>query len=806
MNTMVSEIRLAVRTLARSRAYTVVAVLTLAISMGATTATFSLSDAIINRPFPFPRLDRVVALTTTIPKSGSARYLVSPADFFDWSERNRVFASMASFRGWDAQMTGTREPQPLRAFVVSPQFFAIFGVAPTMGRVFAGESEPHSIVVSHAFWRERLKADPNAVGRAIELNGQAYSIAGVMPREFDYPTYTDVWAPWVVTSTPERAQRANGTMEVLARLKDGVSIPAAQAEMSVIAAGLARQHPDTDAGREAMVTSFARSLDPYAGGYLAVVVAAVVFLLALACANVANLQLLRATTRRRELAIRAALGAARARIARQLLSEGVLLSLAGAALGLPLARLMLTWIRNGVPELVMRHLPGMARAGLDTRMLLWTFVASLISGAAFTLPAVWQACGKARMVEGLQEAGRGTVGSGGRRLRSALVVGELALAMVLLTCAVAMLRTVSGLDPTKEGFNPANVYTFSLRAPQDRFANDAAVTNLYREVLRRLGESPQIKRAAAISELPALADTRTVSVAIENQPAPPADRPILAELRVVSPECFRTLGIAVQSGRSFDPHDDAAAEPVAMVSASAAQRFWPHQGPLGQRVRIVSSEVASKWMRVVGTVGDVNQFYLDAEIRPVIFVPYLQHPIREMNFLVQPAAGTEWATAAVSAAVSEVDRGQTVFGLDSLSQEFVDLGGAVGLIATLMGIFAMLSLILSATGIYAVMHYSVVERTAEIGIRMALGAQPAQVSRMVFTEVLRVAGVGVGLALPVTWASGRVLSSLLAGIVGQGAGTLTSAALLVVATALGSSYLPARRATRIDPLAAIRHT
>jgi len=805
MSGVIAEIRQAARVLARSGAYTLVAVFTLAISMGATTAIFSMADAIVNRPFPFPRLDRVVALTTTIPKAGASRYFVSPADFFDWQERNRVFSTMAAYRGWDAQMTGTREPQAVRAFVVSPQFFALFGAAPFQGRVFAGESEPHSIVVSYAFWRDRLKADATAAARTIELNGQAYSIVGVMPREFDFPTYTDVWAPWVVTATPERTQRASGTMAVLARTKDGVSRAQAQAEMSVIAAALARQHPETNAGRDAMVRTFAESLDPYAGGYVSVVAAAVVFLLVLACANVANLQLLRATTRRRELAIRAALGAARTRIARQLLIEGVLLSLAGAALGLPLARAMLTVIRNGIPELVMRHLPGMAHAGLDSRMLLWTFGASLISGAAFTLPAVLQACGKTKMYEGLREDGRGTAGRSGRRLRGALVAGELALAMVLLTCAAAILRTVSGLDPAREGFNPANVYTFSLRAPESRFAGDVAVTNLYREMLRRLGEIPELRRVAAISELPALGDTRTVSLAIENQPAPPADRPILAELRVASPEYFRTVSIAVESGRVFDARDDAAGEPVAVVSASAAQRFWPRQSALGQRLRMASSAGPARWMRVVGTVADVNQFYLDTEIRPVVFVPYMQYPVRAMHILVRPAASTERATAAVLAGVAAVDRGQPVFGLDSLSQEFADLGGAVGVIATLMGIFALLSLVLSATGIYAVMHSTVVERTAEIGIRMALGALPAQVGRMVLKDVLRVACTGVGFALPVTWAAGRVLSNLLAGIVGQGMLTMATAALLVAATALVASYLPARRAAHIDPLLAIRH-
>lgn len=609
----------------------------------------------------------------------------------------------------------------------------------------------------------------------------------------------------MITSTPERQERVAGSLSVVGRLAPGVSIAQARAEMAVIAAGLARQYPATNAGRGAATMALTDSIDPYANSYVAAVSAAVVFLLILACANVANLQLLRCAARSRELAVRAALGAARFRIARQLLIEGVLLSFAGAALGLPLAHWALASIKSGIPPLVVRHLPGLAYAGLNSRMLLWTFAASLVSGVAFTLPAIVQACRSSKMYEALKEDGRASLG-GGRRMRSVLVTGEIALAMVLLVSAASILRSVGGLDPVKEGFDPANVYSFAIQAPESRLAGNAEVTNLYKEMVRRLGELPEIKTAAAISELPALGETRTGSIRIENQPAPPPDRPILAELRIASPEYFRTLRIPLKSGRLFDMHDDAASQPLAVVSLSAARRFWPGQDPIGQHLRISSGEIHTGWLKVVGTVGDVNQFFLDAEIRPTLYVSYLQYPIRSMSFVVQPATSTERTTAAVLAAIADVDRKQPAFGLENVNQYFLDLGGGIGVMAALIGIFALLSIILSATGIYALLHYSVVERTAEIGMRMALGALPSQVGKLVLADALRLAGCGVGFALPVAWAAGRLLSNLMAGIVGVGAFTMVLAAVLVAATSIVASYLPARRAAHIDPLTAIRHS
>jgi putative ABC transport system permease protein len=807
MNGIAGETRYALRTLFRSRGYTAVAILTLALSMGAGTAIFSMADAIVNRPFAFPQLPRVMDVATTIPRSGSARYHVSPADYTDWVARNRVFAHLAAYKYWDARMTGGREPERVRAALVSPGFFPAIGIAPLEGRAFGaaiGEDERYHVVVSYGFWRQRLSSDPAAVGRSIQLNGLTYTIAGVMPQKFDYPSFTELWAPWIATPREAHAERAAGTLSVIGRLAPGISPRRARVEMASLAEDLARQYPATDAGRGIDVMPLSQSADPYAGRYVTVVAAAVVFLLILACANVANLQLVRCSVRRPELALRAALGAGRGRIARQVLLEGMALSLAGAALGLPLAFEYLALIKKSIPPLVLRHLPGLPYAALDSRMLLWTLVAALAVGIAFTLPAMLQVSTR-RLIEGFKDAGRGAMGATGRRMRSILVVCEIAFALVLLSGAGSIFLTVQNLAPTRQGFNPANVYTFGMRAPEFQYAGDREVANLYRETLRRLAALPEVSTVAAISELPALADSRPGSVVIEGRPAPPPEKPLLAEVRIATPDYFRTFRIPIAAGRALEAHDDETSVPVAVVSREAARRFWPRQDAIGRRLRIDAAGLRAEWLTVAGVAGDVNHFFLDSEIRPVVYVCYLQYPVRALNVVLRPAAGLERTGSAVRAAVASVDRGQPVYAFASVSRSFSEMAGGVGVIAALIGTFALLALVLCAAGVYAVMHYSVAQRTREIGVRMAMGARPWAIASMVIGDALRMAAIAVSLALPATWAAGHLLAKLMAGIAGSGSAIVVGAAVVVGASAALAGYFPARRASRIDPLEAIRH-
>jgi putative ABC transport system permease protein len=800
---IVSDIRYSLRGMSRSRTYTAVAVLTLAVSMGAATAIFSMADAIVNRPFDFPELHRLMSLSTTLPKADASQYLVSTADFLDWGRHARAFSGLTTWQHWDARLTGHGDPKPVRAALVSPNFFHVIGAQPLAGVPLGDENEAHEVVISYSFWQQQMKASGSAVGSNVELDGNAYTVAAVMPERFSYPDLADIWAPWIPLTGEEKAQRAAPALHVIGRLAPGVSMGQASAEMNQIARELAREYPSTNAGRGVNVMPLAASIDPYAGRYVAIVAMAVAFLLILACANVANIQLLRGAVRDREIAVRSALGATPIRIARQQLTEGVLLAMAGVLLGLPLAFAILRAIKASIPSLVMRHLPGLPHAGLDRNMLLCSVGAAVLTGIAFTLPAVQQAF-TGRLQERLREGGRGTVNRRGQGMRSALVVGEVALALILVAGGLSLLETVRGLDPGTQGFHPENVFTFHLNVPAFQYPGDVEVTSLYREILRQLESLPALRSAALISDLPALSDSRSTALEMEDRPAAPADRPVLAEFRIASPDYFKTVGIPLSAGRSFEASDTDLSEPVALLSRAAADRYWPQGNAIGQRVRFASGEKKTAWHRVIGIVGDVHQFFLDTDIRPTVYVSYLQNPQRSMNVVVQPLAVTEQTAAAVREAVARADSKQTVYALQSLNSYFVDLAGGVGVIAKLIGVFALLSLMLSATGIYAVMHYTVTQRTPEIGIRLALGASASTVRSMILGNALRLAGWGLGIALPLTWVIGRMMNNLLAGITGIGVLTLAGTAVLIAASTLLAAYLPARRAMRIDPLIAIR--
>jgi putative ABC transport system permease protein len=799
MNLM-AEIRYALRVLSRGRGYTVVAAITLALSVGATTAIFSMADAVVYRPYPFPELSRIAAVSETIPQASAERYAVPPADYSDWLERNHVFTQLAAWQGWPAVLQAGRDSQEVRACLVSPGFFALLGMAPLEGRAFSAgssDSERNNVVISYGFWRQSLAGDPDAIGRTLNLNGMSYRVVGVMPKQFDFPSSTQVWAPWIITPA-EKSQRAAGVLSVIGRLKPGTSLAQAGSQMSGIAAGLALEFPATNAGRGVDVRLLSDSVDPYANRYVAVISAAVAFLLILACANVANLQLARCAMRRREMALRAALGAKRSRIARLLFVEGALLSLLGAGLGLPLAYWGMALIRNSIPQRVANHLPGLPYAQLDIATLGWMLAGAVITGIAFTLPAALQ-MSTDRPHEILRGGGRGTMGPGGGRMRSALVICEIAFALVLLSGASLILGTFRNLAAAKQGFDPSNVLTFRMRVPET-----AQTVSFYRESLRRLSGLPEVASVALATELPALAESRSGSVRIEGQPAPPPEKPLLVELRVVSEDYFRTLAIPVVSGRVFTARDTAESLPVAVINDSAARRFWPRHDPAGQRLQISPAASNTAWLTVAGITGDVNHFYLDTEIRPTIYVPYSQYPVRAVNVLVKPAAPVSRTVVAVRQAMRSLDATQPVYDIASMSRPFVDMSGGVGVMATLIGIFALLALALSAAGVYAVMAYSVTQRTQEIGIRMALGAARSDVWKMVLGDGLRLAGSAVCLGVPGAVALSLVMSKLLAGIVTLEPLTLAGATAVVAAAALLATCLPARRATRVDPLMAMR--
>lgn len=799
-----SDVRYGLRVLSRNRSFTAVAVLALAAGIGANTAIFSMADAIVLHPFPFKDLDRIVALWETIPAVSAERHPVSSGTYFDWREQNHVFEQMAAYRRWDATLTGVQDPQRVRAYLVSPNFFSLLGIPATAGRVFrteTSEEERNQVVVSYGFWQQRLGADPNVVGRLLSLNGMSYRVAGVMAKDVDFPMYTEIWMPWIVT--PEaKAERTTHDLGVIARLKSGFSLSQAQAEMKNVGMRLSREYPLSNVGRSVGVMLLRNTVDEYAGRFMAVVMGAVAFLLLLACVNVANLQLARGEVRRQEMALRLSLGATRARIARQLITEGIMLSSLGACLGLPLAVWGLTLIKANLPELVSRHVPGLRYAQLDATMLAFTLAAAVLTGIAFTVPAAVQDCAE-RLHETLKEGGRSSPPSG-RGMRSALVISEISLAIVLLVGAGLMLKGFRNLATTKQGFDADNVFTFEAVLPEPRYQENEAVVNFYSEALRRLNGISAIQPAALISELPALADSRSSSIIIEGQPLASPDRPVLAEVRVTSADYFRAMSIPLQEGRTFTRQDSTGALPVALISKAAMRRFWPGRDALGQQVRLTSRELSTPWLTIVGIVGDVNHFFLDSEVRPTIYVPYTQQPIRSLNVVMRTAGPMDRTAAEVRATMQALDSTQPVPDIEKISRYYADLAGGVAVIAVLMGVLAIFALALAAAGIYAVMAYSVIQRTREIGIRMALGARPRDVWTLVVGNALRLVGIGLGVGLPLALALSRGMSSVLPEVIALDPFTFGGYTLLLAAIAMLASFIPTRRATKVDPLLALR--
>jgi len=806
MVTLFSDVRYSLRILFKCRSFTAVAALTLALGIGANTAIFSMADAIMFRPFPFKALDRIVTLWETIPKVSGERFGVSPGNYFDWEERNHVFDHMTAYKPLNLTLTGPHEPEKVQAYLVLPSFFPLLGVPPFKGRFFSeGEirNEPTQVVVSFGFWRERLGGDPNVLERVLTLNGLGYRVIGVMPKQFDFPMYADIWAPWVVTPE-DRSERSKHNLSVLARLKPGSSLSQAETELDNISGRLAHEYPVENAGRSAGVMLLRDSVDEYAARFMAVVAGAVAFLLLLACANVANLQLARSASRQKEMAICVALGAPRGRLARQLFTEGIVLSLLAAGLGLPLAVWGLAIIKANMPQLVAHHLPSLMLAQMDARMLAFGFAAAVVTGITSTVPASFQVSSKG-IYETLKEGGRNSSISGRRRMRSALVVSEIALAGVLLICAGLMVNAFRRLARMNQGFDPNNVVTFDISLPESKYPGIGQVVNFYKETLRRLGALPEIQSAAVVSELPALADSRSGSVIIEGEPAPPPGRPLMAEVRVISEDYFRAVAMPVMLGRAFVPQDNPGSLPVAIVSEGAARRFWPGQDPLGHRFELASTELKTTWLTVIGTVGDVRYFFLGSDVRPTIYVPYLQQPIRSLSVVMRTEAGMNQTAADVRESVRAVDSTVPVYGIERISQFFADLSGGIELIGALMGVFAMIALALAAAGIYAIVAYSVAQRTQEIGIRMALGAQPRDIWKLVVGNASQLLGIGLGLGLPVALALGRVMSSVLSGVVALELTTFITFTIVLSAAGLLAAYLPARRAAKVDPIIVLRN-
>jgi len=806
MLTLNNDIRYAVRLILKNRASSLFMVVVLAVGIGANTAIFSMVDAIVGRPFPFPEIHRIVTLSETYAKAGARRYEVSPANFLDWRKESSVFERMAAYKESEAILHGNHSNEQVDVALVTPGFFHIIGLAPYAGRYYSEQQdhqERNAVVLSHRFWQQRMGADPAIVGKKITLDGLDYDVIGVGPGALDFPLYTEVWMP-LVLSPSDQADRSRKDLSVIAKLKEGRSISDARNEMSGIGLQLARRYPLANADTSVAVFSLIDSFNSYSRSFVLMLMAAVGFVLLLACANVANLQLARILMRRKEIAIRTSLGAGRAQIMRQLLVEGLVLSLLGIAPGVLIGLGMLAYIKQNMTEAVVRNIAGWSNVGIDARALAFTLLASMASAVLFVLPAMYQAV-QGRSFAVLKEEGRGTSPSkGGRRVRSLLVVAEVALAVLLMVGASLIAGAFHRITTANRGYNPRDIHIFSLDVSSSRYTQPAKVRELYKKVLAQAGESPAVQAAGMVSILPSVGDSRSSQVATEESGARPGDAGPPLEVRIISEDYFKAMSIPVKSGRTFTAQDNAGGQPVAILSESAAQTLWPGRAPLGQNVKLLSGGFDTSWINVVGVVGDVNYFFLNSEIRPTIYLSYQQAPVKPMSIVARTRPEAGGIATALRAAVQQADATQDVYRITSMTALLEDMAGGIKIVAALMQGLGLLSLLLCVSGVYAIVSYSIAQQTQEIGVRMALGAQKSDVFKLVFRFALRLVLIGLGVGVPVAFLLGHVLSSVLQGVVVVPLLSFLWLVLLMLLLGVIASYIPARRAVRISPISALR--
>ncbi|MGB7926481.1 MAG: ABC transporter permease [Pyrinomonadaceae bacterium] len=809
MATLWQDARYGARMLLRNPGFAFVAVVTLALGIGANTAIFSVVNAVLLRPLPYESPEQLVRIGGANLRTGKEMGSFSPQDFNDWRARNTVFEAIAAYDGWSPSLTGAGEPEKIEAGRVSASFFSILRAQPAMGRAFlAGEDVRGNhlvVVLSHRLWQRRFGSDPAIVGKQITLSAIAYTIVGVMPASFETPRLTnamlnepELWSPFA-PDLNDWTRDGRAVDAGIARLKPGATVEQAEAEMRTIAGQLEQQYPETNAGASVSLASLHESLVGRTRAALLLFLVAVGFVLLIACANVANLLLARAASRQKEIAIRTALGAGRARIIRQLLTESILLGTLGGALGLLLALWSTDLLVAGAADVLPR--PGAIR--MDGLVLGFTTLVSLLTGIAFGVAPALQAS-KPDLNEMLKEGGRTSGASAGsRRAQSLLIVAEVAVSLVLLVGAGLLLKSFLRLQEVKPGFNPERVLAMEMFLPGAKYPEEYQHVAFFEQVLERARALPGVEAAGVVSVLPVSENYDRFSFTVEGErPVPRSEAPS-ADRYMVSSGYLQALGIPLLSGRQFNEHDGAEAPPVVIVGETFARRYWPTGDAVGKRIR--TGDEKNPWREVVGVVADVKQYGLDTPSTLQLYLPHGQSPSQQMVMVVKTKGDPSSQIAAVRDEVWSVDRDQPVFNIRTMEQLLSKSVAQRRFNMLLLGIFASVALVLSAIGLYGVMAYSVTQRTHEIGIRMALGAQGRDVLKMIVRQGMMLALVGVAFGLAAALGLTRVMSSLLFNVSATDPWTFAGVSLLLSLVAFMACYIPARRATRVDPMIALRY-
>ena len=824
LSTLSQDISYGVRQLYRHSGFTAVAVLTLALGIGANTAIFSIINSILLRPLPFKDPDRLVLVWQTNPdvlETAPTSY----ANMIEWKERNRVFEDMAAWASYPTSkfsLIGTGDPEQIQYALGSANLFGLLGVTPAVGRAFTTEEDKPGgekvVMLSHALWQRRFGGDQSVIGKPLTLDNGSYTVVGVLPASFkfvSFPKEADVWIP--ITADPDQYKihvRSLVYLGVIARLKPGITPEDAGRDMSSIARRIAEENPENQKWQTKVVTLQKQVVGEIRPALL-ILLGAVGFVLLIACANVANLLLARATGRHKEIAIRAAMGASRARLIRQLLTESLLLSFIGGVVGLLFAlfgTFFLARLPLGNSSMFVPYSATPDQVGIDLKVLGYTLLISLATGLIFGLAPALQ-ISKFDQYKPLKEGG--SKGGGSRRSRSSrslLVVSELALSFILLIGAGLLIKGFLSLQNVDPGFNPNNVLTLNTSLPRSKYRTNDSAAQFYERLLDRVQTLSGVKAAGAVTMLPFTNSDEGTSFYIEGQPKPPPGEEPLLHQRIISPGYFQAMGVGIRNGREFEQRDRADARQTAIINETMARRFWPNQNPIGKRLALTTEvyqggkfDLDSAWREVVGVVGDMRHFGLASEPVPETYIPFQQSPKREMTLVIRTSTDPSALAPAVRREVANIDKDQPVANVRTMDQIMSESLARPRFSFLLLTIFAGVALVLAAVGVYGVMSYSVGQRTHEYGIRMALGAQTRDMFTLVLKEGFRLAIIGIAVGIAGALALTHYLRSLLFGISATDPIIFAGISFMLIAVTLLACYIPARRAMRVNTMVALRY-
>jgi len=808
MITLLQDLRHGLRMLVKNPGFTTLAVVALALAIGANTAVFSVAIAFLRKPVALPDLDRLVMLLSLPPGETLNFSSVSPADYLDWKTQSHSYEEIAVWKYSDVNLTGTGEPEKLVGGFVSANFFETIGVQPAIGRAFRPEEEQpghdQEVILSHGLWQQRFGSDPVIIGKTMLLDGKKYDIVGIAGRDFTFPVGVEVWLP-LTLKPEEQTLRSARTLFPILRVKPGISVRAVRAEMATIEGRIAREFPETDAGWTVKVLPVGVFISgEQTNQYCLLLIGAVIFVMLIACANVANLLLARAATRNKEIAVRQALGAGRGRIVYHLLTESVLLAMVSAAFGLIFGKIGIGLLRYYMPSSVEKYLPMWKHVQLEPDVFWYTVAVALLAGILSGIAPAFQTS-RSHIHDALKEGGRGnSEGRDQQRLRTIFVTSEVALSLILLVGAGLMSKGVRSLLVVNQNLEPQSILTMHVSLPESKYGTPRLQAAFFDQALQRLKTIPGVQATMVATEVPYGSEEVDNTVSIQNRPAH-AGEFRNANIENVNTDYFNALHIPLRAGRLLEESDGPEEAPVVVVSQSFARRFFPGEDAIGKSIKVGGDDAKSPWAKIVGVVGDIKYGVFETQIAPPIYFPYRQAPQAYTYMAIKTERDPTAFVRAVHSEIATIDSELPVSEFFTLEKVFSDQVLGLSYVAVMLTVMGVMALVLAAVGVYGVMAYSVTARTQEIGVRMAMGAQPRDVLRLIMSRGILITSVGLLVGLPLAWGLAQLMASLIYGV---SAGDVTTFALitfLMAGITLVACYVPTRKAMSVDPIIALRY-